>query len=69
MNGTLTDNVSSFNNQSKNSKSNKGGNYIAFTSVVKSEYIEEGETLEDIKQYNSLNEESEDNWDTQEVFD
>lgn len=62
MNASLADDESSFNNQCENSNWNEVLNYIAFTSVVKSKHVEDSETLEGIKQSDSLKEELEDDW-------
>lgn len=56
MNPILTDNEFSSDDESENSNPNKGVNYMAFTSVVKSEAVEVSETLEDIEQTNILKE-------------
>lgn len=61
-NATLSDDESSSNNQIKNSYQDKEGNYMAFTSTV------ESESLEDIEKSEFLKEESKDEHDIYATF-
>lgn len=56
MNATLIDNQSNSDDESENYNPNEGVNYMTFTSVVKSEPVEEIEMLEDLEQFDSSKE-------------